>query len=80
VIARVTRSAIRAAVVGATNGIAIAIVFTRMLQAVLYGVQTTGAVSYVSAAAVLLLVTAGSAFLPALQATRINAVDVLRSE
>jgi ABC-type lipoprotein release transport system permease subunit len=46
----------------------------------LYGVRATDALSFAYAAAALLVVTAVAALIPALRATRIDPVRVLRAD
>jgi putative ABC transport system permease protein len=76
----VTRRVLAASVVGLIGGSVAAIALANTLKGLLYGVAATDAWSFVSADAVLLAVTAIAAVVPAIRATRINPIDVLRAE
>lgn len=82
--ARVMRMVIRQLAIMATAGIAtglvIALVATRHLQPLLFGVTRTDATTYGVTALLLVVVTMLSGYVPARLVTRIDPVEALRSE
>ena len=78
-----TMSFVRGAVATGAAGLAIGVVLSmalvRLLESMLYGVSTADAASLTLAGVVLLIVTSIAAWLPALRATRMSAVRVLRT-
>jgi predicted permease len=76
----VARRALAAGVAGWVCGSIGAMLFASAMKSLLYGVAATDAWSLVGAGAVLLAVTAATAFAAAARATRINPVEVLRAE
>jgi putative ABC transport system permease protein len=65
---------------GAAIGIVVALIAGRVLSSQLFGVSPIDPVSLALATTVLLAVGLGAAYLPAYRASRIDPVDVLRSE
>ncbi len=80
VLRMVARGALTAAAAGALAGCAAALALGGVLQSVLYGVDARDPASMLFAVAVLLAVAGIAALIPALRATRIDPVRVLRSE
>jgi predicted permease len=80
VIGTVTRRVVVAAAIGLVGGSAAALAMASTLQALLYGVRATDAVSFIYAGMAMLIVTAIAAFVPALRATRIDPAQVLRGD
>jgi ABC-type antimicrobial peptide transport system permease subunit len=80
VVGTVVRSALATAVVGIGVGLLAAFALTRTIASFLYGVSPTDPVTAVAVAAVLLLVAAFAALVPALRAARINPMTALRAE
>jgi predicted permease len=76
----VTRRVLEASIAGLAAGSNAAVALANTLKGLLYGVAATDAWSFVSAGAALLAVTAIAAVVPAIHATRINPVDVLRAD
>jgi len=78
-----TLSFVRQALATCASGLAIGIVFSlmlaRLLASMLYGVRTDDVSSLMAAGAVMLAVTGVAAWVPALRATRVPAVHVLRT-
>jgi len=68
------------AVIGVAIGLAGALLVTRLMQGVLYGVTSTDPLTYASVAAVLLAVAAFASWLPALRAARVDPLVALRAE
>jgi predicted permease len=76
IVFRALATAAAGLIVGALSVLALG----RMLEALLYGVRPRDAVSLMGAGAVLMAVTAAAALLPALRATRVDPLSVLRSD
>jgi putative ABC transport system permease protein len=80
VVRMVARGALTTAALGALAGCAAALALSRMLTGVIYGVDARDPGSLLFAVAVLLGVAGLAAFIPALRATRIDPIRVLRSD
>jgi cell division protein FtsX len=78
VMATFVRRALAAGVAGLGIGIGLAMMLAQTLQSLLYGVRTGDASSLAIAAVLLLAVTGVAAWVPALRATRVDAVNVLK--
>jgi predicted permease len=78
VTATFVRNALAAGVAGLAIGIGLTMMLARTFQSLLYGVRPGDAVSLSVAAALLLAVTGFAAWVAALRATRVDAVNVLR--
>jgi ABC-type lipoprotein release transport system permease subunit len=59
--------------------VALSFLLARTLESMLYGVRTGDAISLTAAGLLLLVVTGCAAWLPALRATRVPAIRVLRA-
>jgi len=70
----------RLAMVGIGCGILIALVVTRLLGALLYGVGASDPRTFVSVVALLALVALAAAWVPARRATRVDPMVALRAE
>ena len=57
-----------------------ALALTRVLDSLIYGVQSWDPLVFVSAGALLCVVAAAAAYLPALRATRVDPLTALRQE
>jgi predicted permease len=71
---------LRLAGLGVAIGLAAALVLTRLMQGVLYGVTPTDPITFAGVALALLGVAAFASWLPALRATRVDPLVALRSE
>lgn len=76
----VVGSALRIAAAGTVIGLALAALFSRLLDSVLVGVQPLDPVTFVAVALVLTLTVAASAALPAWHASRIDPAVALRGD
>lgn len=65
---------------GVVVGVALALAATRLLNALLFGTSPTDAVTFVSAAALIVTVAAGASLVPALRASRVDPLVALRDE
>jgi ABC-type antimicrobial peptide transport system permease subunit len=65
---------------GVIVGIAVALLVTRLLRALLFGVTATDPVTFLSVSLVLVLVATAAAYLPARRALEIDPVEALRPE
>ena len=65
---------------GLASGIGGAIILTRFMQGVLFGIAPLDAVSFVAAPALLALVAAAACLVPARRAAATNPADALRLE
>ena len=66
--------------IGALAGLAVALASTRVLSSLLYGLTARDPATFGGAAAVLLVVTAIAAFVPAWRASRVDPMSALREE
>lgn len=80
VLSMVVRRGMVLTLTGVGIGLAGAWVLSRFLGAVLFGVQPTDPVTFVSVAATLTIVALAASWLPARRATRVNPVDALRAD
>jgi putative ABC transport system permease protein len=80
VISMVVRRSLWLAGLGVGAGLAIALAASRLISSLLYGIAPTDAISYATAAALLLLAALAAGLLPALRAARVDPVTALRSE
>ena len=68
------------ALIGVAAGICISAALTRFLSSMLYGVKPLDAVTFLSVAAVLLLVSAVASFVPAARAANLDPMKTLRDQ
>ena len=68
------------ALAGAAVGLVAALLLTRMMAGVLYGVRPTDPVTYLSVAAVVLAIALAASWIPARRAARIDPIKALRAE
>ena len=61
-------------------GLAIAVVLTRVMASLLFGISTTDPLTFVSISLVLLAVAVLASYIPALRATRIDPMVALRAQ
>jgi len=79
-VAAVARRALAAALAGLAVGAALSLMLGRTREALLYGVRPRDLASFFTAAAALLAVTAVAAVIPALRATHVDPMQVLRGD
>ena len=80
VVSMVVRRSLMLATLGVAAGTAITLGASRLASALLYGIAPHDPVSYVSAAALLLVAAVAAGWIPALRAARVDPVTALRSE
>ena len=80
VIGSVVRAALSAAALGTVIGFIAALILTESIASLLYGVSPTDPTTVVAVTAVLLVVTALAAFVPARRAAGVNPTIALRAE
>jgi putative ABC transport system permease protein len=80
VVASIVRSALAAALLGIAVGLVAAFSLTRTIESFLYEVSPTDPVTAVAVAAVLLVVAALAAFVPARRAASVDPATTLRAE
>jgi ABC-type antimicrobial peptide transport system permease subunit len=66
--------------VGALIGLAMALLATRSIESMLFGVETVDTITYVGALGAVVLVTALAAAVPAWRASRVDPVQALSAE
>jgi predicted permease len=76
----VLREGLLLGAIGGASGLAAALALTRVLGAFVYGITATDPASFVSAAAVLLLLVLLASYLPARRAARVDPTLALRAE
>jgi putative ABC transport system permease protein len=79
VMVSLVRNAMVTGAAGLAIGVTLSMLLTQALESMLYGVPTSDAASLAIAGVVLLGVTSVAAWLPALRATRVDTVQVLRA-
>ncbi len=80
VLGMVLRDGMVVAIAGIGAGIVCALMLTRLLAGLLYGIAPTGPLSFVLAAGGLFVVTLAASYVPARRAERVNAIVALRTE
>lgn len=79
-VAAIARRALAAAFAGLAVGVVASLMLGRALEALLYGVRPRDLASFFTAAAALLAVTGVATVIPALRATRVDPMQVLRGD
>src|SRR5262249_51772061 len=80
VIGDVLRQGLRLTALGMAIGTALALVVTRLMSALLFGIGATDAVTFAGAAALLAVMAAAASLVPALRASRVDPLAALRDE
>jgi ABC-type antimicrobial peptide transport system permease subunit len=78
ILAAIVQRGVGVTAVGVAVGLAAALVFSRFLETVLYGVQPLDPVTFAGTAIVLLVSAAAASWLPGRKAARLNPIDILR--
>jgi len=76
----VLRQGLKVAVTGVTVGIAGALVLTRILRSLLFGLSATDPVTFTGVAALLIFVALVACYIPAHRATKVDPMVALRYE
>jgi putative ABC transport system permease protein len=76
----VARQAMLLALIGSAIGIAGALSLSRLMASQLYGVQPTDPITFISVAALLMIVSLAASYLPARRAMRVEPMAALRYE
>ena len=71
---------LRVGLVGVTVGVASALVLTRVMQNLLYGVGASDPLTFLVASAMLIAITLAACYLPARRAARVDPMVALRDE
>jgi predicted permease len=80
VLGLVLKQGVRLALLGVGIGLVVALVLTRLMKAMLFGVSATDPATFVVVPLVLIAVAALASYLPARRATRVDPVEALRAE
>ncbi len=78
--ALVLRQGLAPALVGIGSGVLLALLLSRFIRNLLYGVAPVDGLTFVAIPVLLLLVATAAVFLPALRASRVEPVEALRGE
>jgi predicted permease len=76
----IVRSGLVVAAIGSMAGLLTAIVLSRLVASLLFGVQPNDPLTLGAAIAIVLLVAAAASWIPATRATRVNPVEALRAD
>jgi len=76
----VLRQGLTSTLIGIAIGLILSAAIARLMVNLLYGVSPTDPVTYTSASVLWLLVAAAASYLPALRASRVDPIEVLRNE
>ena len=79
VLRMILRDAMRAVVPGIGVGIAGALMLTRLMSGLLYGIAPTDPLTFVAVIAVLVVVTLAASLVPARRATRVDPMEAIRA-
>jgi putative ABC transport system permease protein len=80
IVALVVREGLRLAAIGVVIGTAAALIVTRLLSALLYGVTATDPMTFLAVGIGLVLVASAACYVPAYRALRVDPADTLRFE
>jgi len=80
ILASLLGEGLRLTAVGVVVGISLALAATRLLNALLFGTSPTDAITFVSAAALIVTIAAAASLVPALRASRVDPLIALRDE
>ena len=80
VLGRVMREGLGLALLGIGSGLAVSLLFGRVFESLVFGIEPTDPLTYLSVAGVLLASVAVASLLPAMRASRISPVRALREE
>jgi putative ABC transport system permease protein len=80
IVARFLFQGLRAAVIGCAAGLALGVGLSHFIGSMLYGVSALDPATYVSVVCLILLIAACASLIPALRASRVEPVRVLREE
>ena len=76
----IVRDGMKLAAIGTAVGLAIAVILTRVLGSVVFGVATTDALAFAAVAIGALLVALLACYVPARRATKVDPLVALRRE
>jgi ABC-type antimicrobial peptide transport system permease subunit len=76
----VVRQSLTSTLIGIAIGLVLSAFIARLMIKLLYGVSPTDPATYASASLLWLLVAAAACFVPALRASRVDPIEVLRNE
>jgi predicted permease len=80
VLRHIIGAGLKSAAIGVVLGIGGALALTRLMGSIVYGVGTRDPATFVAAPVVMVLVAVVASYVPALRATRVDPVDVIRVE
>jgi len=76
----VLKQGILLTLIGLVLGVTSALLLTRLMASLLFGVQPTDAITFVGVSALLAVVALAASYIPALRATRVDPIKILRYE
>src|SRR5262249_55128047 len=80
IVSRFLKQGIRACLIGCIAGIGLAAAFSRALASMLFGISSWDAATFAAVVALVLVTGAAASLIPALRASRVEPMQVLRDE
>jgi ABC-type antimicrobial peptide transport system permease subunit len=76
----VMKSGLLLTIVGVASGLAAALLLTRFLRSLLFGIEPTDTLTYITVSGLLIFIALLATYLPARRATKVDPLEALRYE